>query len=206
MLGQAETVHCPPLTRTRTTAPELRKIAHFYYMMRVHELYAGMEACQDQFRCVTALPFSTQPTAPLCSGPDPPSPIAPESDEQDHLFRDCRTQRGETRLAPDAPGASGAAFARQGPPGAVAASRRTAFVRRPTGDTREGAKPDDGAQGRGARRRDAGRARGGGPGGGLNRNSRTREAPAVVQQRGPRRIGPRTRSKGQRFFAFMLAR
>ncbi|GAA5977061.1 hypothetical protein JCM10908_004841 [Rhodotorula pacifica] len=32
--------------------PELRKIAHYYYMARVHELYAGMEACQDQFRII----------------------------------------------------------------------------------------------------------------------------------------------------------
>ncbi|GAA5879560.1 hypothetical protein JCM3774_000286 [Rhodotorula dairenensis] len=32
--------------------PELRKIAHHYYMARVRELYAGMEACQDQFRII----------------------------------------------------------------------------------------------------------------------------------------------------------
>lgn len=31
---------------------ELRAIAHHYYMARVHELYAGMEACQDQFRII----------------------------------------------------------------------------------------------------------------------------------------------------------
>ncbi|GAA5957710.1 hypothetical protein JCM8115_006224 [Rhodotorula mucilaginosa] len=31
---------------------ELRAIAHHYYMARVRELYAGMEACQDQFRII----------------------------------------------------------------------------------------------------------------------------------------------------------
>jgi hypothetical protein len=37
---------------------ELRAIAHHYYMARVRELYAGMEACQDQFRSVAHLQFS----------------------------------------------------------------------------------------------------------------------------------------------------
>ncbi|GAA5856067.1 hypothetical protein JCM8547_002964 [Rhodosporidiobolus lusitaniae] len=31
-------------------SPDLRKIAHKFYMDRVHELYAGMQECQDQFR------------------------------------------------------------------------------------------------------------------------------------------------------------
>jgi len=30
----------------------VRKIAHKYYMDRVHELYQAMETCQDQFRSV----------------------------------------------------------------------------------------------------------------------------------------------------------
>ncbi|GAA6031420.1 hypothetical protein JCM8097_005652 [Rhodosporidiobolus ruineniae] len=32
--------------------PELRKIAHKWYMDRVYELHAGMQECQDQFRIV----------------------------------------------------------------------------------------------------------------------------------------------------------
>lgn len=39
------------------TAAALRKIAHKYYMDRVQELHAGMQLCQDQFRCA-ALPLS----------------------------------------------------------------------------------------------------------------------------------------------------
>ncbi|GAA5916867.1 hypothetical protein JCM6882_007438 [Rhodosporidiobolus microsporus] len=33
-------------------SPELRKIAHKYYMDRVYELHAGMQECQDQFRII----------------------------------------------------------------------------------------------------------------------------------------------------------
>ncbi|GAA5934531.1 uncharacterized protein JCM15063_004605 [Sporobolomyces koalae] len=31
-------------------APQLRELAHTYYMERVHELYSEMQSCQDQFR------------------------------------------------------------------------------------------------------------------------------------------------------------
>ncbi|GAA5922801.1 hypothetical protein JCM1841_000712 [Sporobolomyces salmonicolor] len=31
-------------------APQLHKVAHKYYLDRVHELYAAMQLCQDQFR------------------------------------------------------------------------------------------------------------------------------------------------------------
>ncbi|GAA5914834.1 uncharacterized protein JCM6883_005632 [Sporobolomyces salmoneus] len=31
-------------------APQLRDLAHTYYMERVHELYSEMQLCQDQFR------------------------------------------------------------------------------------------------------------------------------------------------------------
>lgn len=33
-------------------APQLRELAHTYYMERVHELYSDMQLCQDQFRQV----------------------------------------------------------------------------------------------------------------------------------------------------------
>ncbi|GAA5927908.1 hypothetical protein JCM3775_002761 [Rhodotorula graminis] len=39
-----------PATAFPPQSHEVRKIAHKYYMDRVHELYQAMEACQDQFR------------------------------------------------------------------------------------------------------------------------------------------------------------
>ncbi|BGP41684.1 hypothetical protein JCM10450v2_005747 [Rhodotorula kratochvilovae] len=43
-VGVDGATHFPP------QSPEVRKIAHKYYMDRVHELYRGMEECGDQFR------------------------------------------------------------------------------------------------------------------------------------------------------------
>ncbi|GAA5953391.1 hypothetical protein JCM21900_001835 [Sporobolomyces salmonicolor] len=39
-------------------APQLHKVAHKYYLDRVHELYAAMQLCQDQFRRESRIAYS----------------------------------------------------------------------------------------------------------------------------------------------------
>lgn len=41
------------LMQSPRTAPQLRELAHTYYMERVHELYQSMQSCSDQFRYVS---------------------------------------------------------------------------------------------------------------------------------------------------------
>ncbi|GJN92692.1 hypothetical protein Rhopal_005727-T1 [Rhodotorula paludigena] len=71
-----------PTTSFPAQAPELRKVAHKYYMDRVHELYEAMQLCQDQFR-ITYSEIQELKDGKLdwkLTHPDralPPSPVRP---------------------------------------------------------------------------------------------------------------------------------
>ncbi|GAA6019309.1 hypothetical protein JCM10207_001257 [Rhodosporidiobolus poonsookiae] len=77
-----------PSVARAPTAPELRKIAHKYYMDRVYELHAGMQECQDQFRIVYSEIAELKEgrldwrlTHPERAGPPGSSPVRPPAAE-----------------------------------------------------------------------------------------------------------------------------